>query len=384
MYQEINKTLNNKKVGIISYITRISLDSLNVRSVDLFYLREYLLNVLNAKEVDFISKKSSKEMHIEYYKHIYNTDLNYYDELYIYNCGYNIIGGRFPSELVTLFEKLNNYNGKLYYVIADPKFPNLDAGKMIKGRLTSDNMLKVEHGYIKVNPEIFDIFSKKVFPKINVAFTGVDYELYYNKFNEKLLKLSDKSKEHNKMCNDISWFYLDLFGYYAINEKLDMKLKNFDTDKVYDFVYFGNNRSSQRATLVKKLCNDDSIKKLFIGYDPKYLNNYEFIKYVKHDELFNIIGSQCLTTVIVGDDLHNNNIKTARFYEGMLLDIVSFIYIDFDKDKKYIKNKKLKDFIYISSKEELVEKINLLKNDKNLYKEIVELERAEILNNMQG
>lgn len=382
MIQEQNKTLKNKNVGIISYITRISLDSLNVRSVDLFYLREYLLNVLDANEVDFISKKSKKEKDIEYYKNIYDTDLNYYDELYIYNGGYNIIGGRFPSEIVPLFEKLNKYNGKLYYVIADPKFPNLDAGKIIKNRLTKDNMLKVEHGFIKVDPSIFDNFSKNVFPKINVAFTGIDYKLYYDELNNKVSKLSDKSKEYNKMCDNINWVYLDLFGYYATNENLNDKLINYNIDnKIYDFVYFGNNRSSQRFTLVKNLCNDESIKKLFIGYDPKYLKNYEFIKYVKHKELFNLIGSKCLTTLIVGDDLHNNNIKTARFYEGMLLDVVAFIYIKFDEQKKYVKNEFLKKFIYVSSKEELIEKINKLKSNKDLYKKIVELEREEILKN---
>ena len=64
----------------------------------------------------------------------------------------------------------------------------------------------------------------------------------------------------------------------------------------------------------------------------------------------------------------------------MLLDIVAFIYIKFDENKTYVQNEFLKDFIYISSNEELKEKINQIKSDKELYNRIVELERQEIIN----
>jgi len=104
--------------------------------------------------------------------------------------------------------------------------------------------------------------------------------------------------------------------------------------------------------------------------------------YVAHDELFKTMGQKCLATLVVGDIRHNNNIATPRFYEAMLLDIVAFIYIDFDKDKQYIKNEFLRNFIYVSSPTEFQDKVRQIKNDPELYRKIVQLERDEVLNNI--
>ena len=71
---------------------------------------------------------------------------------------------------------------------------------------------------------------------------------------------------------------------------------------------------------------------------------------------------------------------TARFFESMQLDVVAFIYNKYDEEKKYIKNKELADFIYINDANDLQEKLQKIKSDKNLYNRIVELERNEIQN----
>lgn len=374
MIFEKNKDLTNLNIGIISYIKRISLESKNVFSVDLYYLREYLLNVLHAKNVDFISKKTRKEVDLSYYKNLIDTNLNEYDELYIYSGNFNIMGGRFPCETLPLIYKLNKYTGKLYYVLADPKFANVDPGINIKHRI-KNGKLKTEKGYVDVDIKELDYFSNYIFPKVNIAFTGVDYELYYNNYI-----LNGKNNNQLKYINNnISWFYLDLFGYYSVNEKLPEKLRNFDYEtKIYDCVYFGNNRATSRNKIIKDFYNTDKIKTLIIGYNIDFINN-DCMEYIKHDDLFNEISKYCYSTLVVGDDLHNNNIITTRFYESMLLDVVAFIYIKYDEEKKYVDNEFLKDFIYVSTPEEMYEKINLIKNDKLLYNKIVELERKEIL-----
>lgn len=96
--------------------------------------------------------------------------------------------------------------------------------------------------------------------------------------------------------------------------------------------------------------------------------------------MFEILPKTAYATVVLGDDLHNDNIKTARFFESMLLDICAFIWHSYDPNKRFVNNQELKDFIYISSGDELIEKINKIKNDEAFYKHIVELERQEILN----
>lgn len=380
MKQELLK--ENKKTGIVCLGTRISLSSKNVRSVDFVYTRDYLQNVLG-RDVDFISLRTKKEDELDYYKDIYETDLNDYDELFIYNYSQNPFGGVFGREAIETFKKLYDYNGDIYYLLYDPKMPSRNFAEYLKKRL------KDKDGDIKVNSDIgkehFTVeyltnWSNKVFPKIKVAFAGVNYPLYYETYNNGLTKRSKDNIANIITSPDNGWIHIPIFEYYAVNEDLDLKLKDYPyKDKRFDLVYYGNNRMTDRTKVINKLYNDDELSKLFIGYDPKF-SNTESMGYVKHDELFETMGRNCYATVVVGDKLHNNNTKTPRFYEAMLLDVVAFIYTDFDKDKTYVKNDELKEFIYVSTKDELKEKLNKIKNDEAYYKHIVQLERNEVIN----
>ena len=38
------------------------------------------------------------------------------------------------------------------------------------------------------------------------------------------------------------WAFIPLFEYYAVNEDLDAKLKDYPVERNYDLIYFGNNR----------------------------------------------------------------------------------------------------------------------------------------------
>jgi hypothetical protein len=62
----------------------------------------------------------------------------------------------------------------------------------------------------------------------------------------------------------------------------------------------------------------------------------------------------------------------------MMLDLVGFIWTDYDKDRKFIKNEELKEFIYISNNAELKEKLARIKSDEKFYRHIIDLQRKEI------
>lgn len=377
------------KTGIISYGTRISLDSKNVRSVDLHYMREYLLDVLDRKEVDFISKKTKSENDLPYFKDILTTDFNDYDEIYIYNSSLNPFGGVFKYESLLAFEKLYNYNGKVIYLLCDPKMPPLDFSKFIqyKSRCITHCVDKVGEMYhaqcdnksmsiYKLPASMVDSWTEKVYNNMQVAYTGSDYELYLIEYNKRAYKLKDV---YHRANYGAEWFNFWLFEYYAVNEKLEEKLHTSEKNEhAYDLMYFGNNRHNERNKIIQCLYDIPEYNKLFIGFDPE-LTNTEIVDYMSHTDLFDTISKNCLATVIVGDNLHNNNVRTPRFFEAMLLNVVAFIYTKFDSNKTYVRNEFLKDFIYVSDKEELKNKIAQIKADKELYKKIVELERQEIL-----
>jgi hypothetical protein len=360
---------------------RISLTATNIRSVEFTFLREYLLNVLGRSEVDFVSRMTKKELDLDYFKDIFVTDLNYYDEIYIYNASYNVFGGIVPAENIELMKQLYNYNGKIWYFLGDPKMPYKDYAQYLKSKL-KDGKMKVmgDLEFTGFTAEWLDSWSEKVYPKINIAFAGKNYDLYYNTYTNSIKDKNLKNKDYHMLKPDYDWFFLELFEYFAINEKLDLKLKDYDfNSKQYDLVYFGNDRQNERNKIIKKLYSNPNLKKICIGFDPE-LENCDVEKYIKHDELFPFIGEKCLATVVVGDILHNNNIKTPRFFESMLLDTVAFISTTYDTNKEFVTNEFLRDFIYVSDENELYDKINLIKNDEELYKKIVKLEREEILN----
>lgn len=359
---------------------RITLTATNVRSVDFVYLREYILNVLGRSEVDFVTRKTKKEADLDYFKDIYETNLNDYDEIYIYNASYNVFGGIVPSENIELMKQLYDYDGDIWYFLCDPKMPYKDYAQYLKSKL-KDGKIKTSDDleYTGMTAEWLDSWSKKVYPKINIAFAGKDYDLYYNTYTNGIKDKKLKNKEYHMLKPNYDWFFLELFEYYAINEELDLKLKDYDFDKKeFDLVYFGNDRQNERNKIIKKLFSNPELKKYFIGFDPG-LENCTVEKYVKHDELFPLIGEKCYATVVVGDILHNGNIKTPRFFEAMLLDTVAFISTTYDPNKEFISNEFLREFVYISNENELFEKIQMIKNDKDLYKKIVKLEREEII-----
>ena len=381
MLKHIEPSTKAKKTGIVCLGTRISLSSNNVRSVDLHYMREYLLNVLGREQVDFISRKSKKEADMEYFKDTHDVDFNDYDEIYIYNASFNPFGGLFKSEALDTFEQLYDYNGDIYWFLVDPKMPAMDFSLFLKGRDKKGEYIfgcdVAKDNKRHIDPEIVDNWREKVWKRMKVAYGGIDYKKYVKLWNG---SLKDKAKGSFRELNeDTEWFNFWIFEYYSVNEELELKLKNYEKSAdAYDLVYFGNNRQNERNKVIKKFYDIPEFKKYCIGFDPG-LENTDVEKYVKHEELFRLLGENCLATLVVGDNLHNGNERTPRFFEAMLLDIVAFINLDFDPEKRYVKDEFLRDFIYVSSKEELKERIEKIKTDPELYKRIVELERKEIL-----
>jgi len=379
--KQIEPSKTNKKSAIVSLGTRISLSSDNVRSVDLKFMREYLLNVLGREQVDYISKRTKKEAGLDYFKDTTETDFNDYDEIYIYNASFNPFGGLFKDEALDTFEKLYTFNGDVIYFIIDPKLAPMDFAGFLRARNKNGDYIfgtdvKVRDFKRHIDPEIVEGWTEKVWKRMKIAFDGQDYEKYCKMWNSSSPKIKGTYKWLNE---DAEWFNMWIAEYYAINERLELKLKDYEkVADPYDLVYFGNNRQNERNKVIKELYDIPEFKKYCIGFDPQ-LANTDSEKYVDHDELFKLIGEKCLATVVVGDNTHNGNIRTARFFETMLLDVAAFIYIKYDPTKSYVKDEFLKEFIYVSSKSELKDKINKIKTDKELYKKVVELERKEIL-----
>lgn len=375
----------NKKAALCCFGLRVSFNANNVRSVDLWYTREMLQKVYG-RTVDVVSQRTRDDVDRDYYKNIQDTDLNDYDEVWVYASMPNIYGGVIHDFCLSLIERLSTFKGDVYCILLDPKIPALNFAKYIWWKIGRKVLKNDNDPYGRITQDIVDNFTKK-WNNVKIAFGGFDYNIFYNMYTE-ILNNSKHNHDFKYLPlnerGEYEWFHFPLFEYYAKHERLEQKLTDYDfASRTYDCVYYGNDRGTSRNNKLKKYYDVAGLNVLLIGFDYKRFKNnthdaYE--KYVKHEELFPMMCTKAFATVIMGDELHDDNYMTPRYFESMLLDVVAFIDISFDKERKFIKNKELADFIYVSSGEELKQKINIIKNDEAYFRKIVALQRAEILN----
>ncbi|MBO5005641.1 MAG: glycosyltransferase family 1 protein [Clostridia bacterium] len=385
--RELEFKKESKRTGIVCMGTRISLSSKNVRSVDLVYFRNILQDIYGRK-VDYLSLKSKKEADLDYFKNISDVDINDYDEIFIYNHSYNPFGGLFKSEAIVTFKKLFDFKGDIWYLLLDPKMPCTDFAAYLKTRIVDEKYIKTDskEGRTIVTPEFCDKWSAKVYPKIKIAMGGCNYNAYYTTYMNKVTKNGKKEVANRVKLNpNYEWAFIPLFEYYAVKEDLDKKLKDYNFDqREYDLVYFGNNRQTERNRIINNFYDDIEFNNIVFGFDPNWeYCSYEYGPYVSHDDMFRLIPENAKATLVLGDNLHNNNIRTPRFFESMLLDVVAFIYIEYDKEKRFIKNEFLREFCYVDSPQDLKRKYRKIVDDEELFRKIVKLQREEILSQFE-
>lgn len=378
---EFSKT--NKKAAIVTYNTRLTLSSKHVRSTGIAYMREYILNVLKRDECDILSIPHDEDRCRTYYKDIRDfesgkLDINDYDEIFIYNSQVNVFGGVFPVPSIPTMLSLIKFKGDIWYMLTDPSMPPTNAMLLVKQKFKycdePDHVKIIDHTKKKVTQKDIDDFTKNVYERTHIAFCGLDYKKYYDGYNP------EKRVESRKIL-DTDWAYFGQHEFYATREFLDIKLQSPEKDvNSYDFIYCGNHRVS-RDNILNEIASHKDLKCAIVGYGD-YISgdNVDNFKYMSHEEMFNFINKKAYATIVMGDNLHNNNIITPRFYESMLLNVVAFIWHKYDVDKKFIKNEELKNFIYVDSIDEFYNKLQQIKNDNDLFKKLVELERKEVLN----
>lgn len=346
------------KVGIITINNRINLQSKNIRSLEAIYLEKYLTN-FDKKEVDFISKKTSKEKSIDNYIDI-NSLINFkdYDELYIHNFNNNFFGGVCSAETIRTIRMLNQYNGKLYYYITDPK--------LFFKNIASEIFERQKKEAIKFSDDVAPLTIKEVnqftevTSRMKVIFTGRDYEECLNRVSPKV-KL-----EHER---DIP-----IFEFMFMNHNKYQELSN--VSKIYDICYYGNNRGGYRIKKLKSYFNNNLLKSNVIGFDIPFENN-TCDKYQDNNDLYDLIR-RSYSSIVIGDLEHENCWTTARFFENIRAEVISFIDFSYDRDHYLIQNKDLQNILYVSSPNKIKDELNQLKKDEAYYDDVIELQKEEL------
>jgi len=325
----IIKMLTNAKVDVDVYTEILSKDEIN----DLDF------NIYNIEDT---------------YKDINNKD---YNALIVLNGNVNYFGGvDSPSQTLNYYI-INNFKGKIFYILCDCNLLLKQVWKSIENKDWVNNYKKDD---------------------INITRNDI---IYISQPRD-ISKLKNKLSKLDIIIDDIIHYPFEKFPlvtseYLQINPKYE-----------YDISYGGTFRGGKREKDMVKFYFDypEDIKVEMFGKITESNFNKDLIKdlrlpifnkAVPYNE-FNNKMSNSLATIIIGDPLYKQLDDLAqRIYESILVGNIVFIDSSYDYNKRVFKNEELIKFNYVSNKEEVIDRIRLLKENEELRNHIIELQRQD-------
>ena len=280
----------------------------------------------------------------EFYEHS-----NYFDALVIVNGNLNFYGGQ-KDQSVEVYKCINHFKGPVFYFMYDPY---LGLKQCVKSVINRD----------------------------------------WNTYTEKELFITNKlhyitqcrateliNEEAQQTC---TYYPLEKFPLFM---EPAFEQVNFDAAE-YDLNYAGTFRGGRRETDMIKFffgLPDDIRVQMFGNLTLSQfkkngnLRPPEFGKSVTHDLVKENI-QKGLSTVIIGDKKYKELDDIAqRASESIIYGQVTFIDSDYDR-KNRMYDKELSEFLRIDNREQLVDRLRKIKNDKNLFYEILEKQKNHIL-----
>ena len=357
---------NYSKSGIVMFGGRLVSNRHNGYFSDeiLPHMRKYILEELGRTTCDIITPilDRDKKLHLpNYYKDIDTINMNNYDEIFIFNSIlHNFIGGLIPDVTIKTIKALLRFDGDVWYYLDDPDFGYKDIANLIKTRP------KLKFGKESITEKELDEFTKKVSPRINVVWVGLDYEKY------KTVKHKYSLQPHKKWAQILQAPYIFL--------KKQEIYKDYHFDREFDVMYYGKYKSDRVKLLNSYFKNENTLSKYWLGYDPGTNYNVNLLneKGIKRNLLIDEL-CRSYSTLVIGSKAHNGNLVSPRYLECMSSDIISFIHYEYD-DGSIIKDPYLRDMIIVKNIKEYKNKLNMIKKSEKLFREIVAAQRKEITN----
>lgn len=286
-----------------------------------------------------------------------NENINYVDDdILLIACG-NVtwFGGEERAYQLHNFEIINSFKGKIYYIWIDPNLYLKQIWKSVESK---------PWGY-KYKRENIEITRKD----INVISLIHNIDVAYNTF----LKGGVEVLKEN-------FYHYNFAKYILLDSGLDF-LESTD----YDLLYMGTFRSGKRQDKMLKFYFDiPNFKVDFIGNtqlkDFKNIKENQIYPNFNSPVKFNDVKyyiNKAKASVAIGDKIYNNNLFTPRVYEAINYSTVCLVDIDLDTNKRFFKSNELKSFNYVSSKKDVIQRVEKLKNN-DFRKYIINLQKEDI------
>lgn len=374
-----------KTAGIVCLTRYISLTSKLVVQKTYEIIKRYLQEVLGYDNVFFASTFNNNEKtHYDFFKNStrrieQENCLNDADDIFQVQMPINMFLGYIYDDYYWTTLRLNEWykihgDGHCFIIQDDPFIHYLDPYPFLTRRQFEYKTLGYRvpedcyQKYIEVYPNVQSCIHNCI-----VANCGMSYPNF-------LRKLSHTNAYTPTFVK--WWCEFPIFTYQAMNDIVDIKLKSYDYNKkVYDSEYHGYNRGNKRMQIIDDFYSALPNKSLCITSSRNMFKNkdsYDMVKSLFYDDLIPYIGQKAKSTFIIADECTFNDFISPRFFDAMLSDVIAFVYGPYDKDKLYIDNEELKEFIYVDTPDEFVDRVQKISNNEQYYRHIKYLQRKSI------
>lgn len=280
------------------------------------------------------------------------------DALVVLNGTVQFYGGVEDKEQLYNYSMINEFKGPVFYVYCDPELTLKQVWPSVSKKDWAGNW----------SEELLNI------TRSDIIYLSQPYD------TEKVMK---DLKKNEIIPAKMVHFPFEQFP--CLNENLP-----FNPIPEVDLSYGGTMRGGKRIKKMVKFYfgHPEDISVEMFGkikaedFEPKqYLGHRlpNFSGPVKYDDMLSKMN-KAMAHCVIGDPYYEQiNDMPQRTYESISSNVVTFIDHDMDKLRRvYGRDKVLADFLYVQSREELSDKIQLLKADINLRQQILEDQFAAI------
>lgn len=286
------------------------------------------------------------------------SNINDLECLVVINGTVQFYGGAEDRSQLLNYEIINNFVGPVYYLLCDPEltlkqvWPSVSKKPWVEN--WSESMLNVVRADIRYISQPFDVDKVLADLKKNEVVPSTITHFPFEKFP----CLNDRLEFNPTPTVDLS------YGGTMRGGKRMKKMAKF---------YFGH-PSDISVEMFGKIKEEDFKPDLKFG-----LTLPAFTGPVRYDEMLPKMN-QAMCHCVIGDPWYEKiNDMAQRAYESIWSSVVTFIDSDLDTLRRvYGADKELADFLYVSSRAELTEKIQLIKADPQIRKTLVDAQFAAI------
>lgn len=279
------------------------------------------------------------------------SETNKQDVLLVINGNVNFFGGAEDREQLINYAIINAFKGPVFYIYCDPELTLKQVWPSVEKKEWSANwsrsqleITRTDIIYLSqphdVDKVLADFKKTEVIPRKMVHFPF-----------EKFPCLNDQLPYNETTEVDLS------YGGTMRGGKREKKMAKF---------YFGLPEDIS-VEMFGKIKADDFNDKHVGGLRPP-----QFSGPVRYDEMLPKMN-KALAHCVIGDPYYEKiNDIAQRAYESIWSNVVTFIDQDLDQLRRvYGADQELADFLYVESREELAEKIKLLKSDPEIRRNVV-------------